>query len=84
MMFGIDCPGCGFQRSILFVMTGDFIKAFHSYPAIFTIILLFLVLIISSVFKWKKRRKVLLSLVYVNAIVIIVSYCIKMSYLLYI
>lgn len=83
-MFGIDCPGCGFQRSILFVMKGDFIEAFHSYPAIFTIILLFLVLIISSVFKWKKRRKVLLSLVYVNTIVIMVSYCIKMSYLLYI
>ena len=83
-MFGIDCPGCGFQRSILFVMKGDFIEAFHSYPAIFTIILLFLVPIISSVFKWKKRRKVLLSLVYVNTIVIMVSYCIKMSYLLYI
>lgn len=83
-MFGIDCPGCGFQRSIVNLIKGDFTEAYHSYPAIYTIILLFLVLIISSVFKWKKRKKVLLSLVYVNAIIIIVSYCIKMSYLLYI
>ena len=83
MLFGIECPGCGFQRSVLYVINGNFDEAFYSYPAIYTIILLFIVLIFNFVFKFKKRRKVLLSLVYVNAIVIIVSYGIKMSYLLY-
>ncbi|PWS30801.1 DUF2752 domain-containing protein [Pedobacter paludis] len=40
--FGIDCPGCGLQRSILSLLKGDFIDSFKFYPA--TIPLIFIVL----------------------------------------
>jgi len=40
--FGIDCPGCGLQRSILALFRGDFTESFKFYPA--TIPLIFIVL----------------------------------------
>jgi hypothetical protein len=30
---GIDCPGCGFQRSIIALIKGNFGESFHLYPA---------------------------------------------------
>lgn len=40
--FGIDCPGCGLQRSILSLFRGDLTASFKYYPA--TIPLIFIVL----------------------------------------
>ncbi|MBO9674557.1 MAG: DUF2752 domain-containing protein [Sphingobacteriaceae bacterium] len=40
--FGIDCPGCGLQRSVLALLKGDLITSFKLYPA--TIPLIFMVL----------------------------------------
>ena len=40
--FGIDCPGCGLQRSVLALFRGDLIASFKFYPA--TIPLIFVVL----------------------------------------
>jgi len=40
--FGIDCPGCGLQRSVLALFRGDLTASFKLYPA--TIPLIFIVL----------------------------------------
>ncbi len=32
-IFHIDCPGCGFQRSVLELLRGNFSLSFHLYPA---------------------------------------------------
>ena len=45
--FGIDCFGCGFQRSLSFIFQGEFIAAFKMYPAIYTLILFAAFLIIN-------------------------------------
>ncbi|MCH2198930.1 MAG: DUF2752 domain-containing protein [Flavobacteriales bacterium] len=34
---GIDCPGCGIQRSLLSMLKGDFFDAFIYYPGLFPI-----------------------------------------------
>ena len=31
--FGIDCPGCGFQRSIIALLQGDLMTSVKLYPA---------------------------------------------------
>ncbi len=36
-LFGVDCLGCGMQRSLLFIAKGEFVDAFKMYPAIYTI-----------------------------------------------
>lgn len=40
-IFGIDCPGCGLQRSLVLLLKGDFSGAFHMYPAVYPMLLLF-------------------------------------------
>ena len=37
---GIDCPGCGFQRSVLALLKGNWMESWHYYPATVPILLL--------------------------------------------
>ena len=39
---GIDCPGCGFQRSVLALARGNFNESFMLYPPAVPILLFFL------------------------------------------
>ena len=39
---GLDCPGCGFQRSVVALFKGDVGSSFHLYPASMPIIALML------------------------------------------
>jgi len=39
--FGIDCPGCGLQRSFLALLKGDVVGSFKWYPPTIPLILLF-------------------------------------------
>jgi len=45
-MFGINCPGCGLQRSIIFLLKGELWASVKMYPPllpiIFTLVLYFL------------------------------------------
>ena len=39
---GIDCPGCGFQCSVLALFEGDLVSSFKLYPATMPLIILLL------------------------------------------
>ena len=77
-MFGIECPGCGIQRSFVLLVKGDFVGAFHMYPAIYTLILLGILLILGKRLRLPKRRTILYSLTAVNVVIIVTSYLHKM------
>ena len=49
-LLGVDCPGCGLQRSAHLLLHGEFVAAFQMYPAIYTIIPLFALVISSKIF----------------------------------
>lgn len=78
-LFGLDCLGCGFQRSLLYVIKGDFIVAFNVYPAIYTLILLAIFLILNLKFKFKSGKKIIIIFTIINVLIIIASYFIKMK-----
>lgn len=78
-LLGIDCPGCGLQRSIVLLAQGDFIEAFKMYPAIYTIVPLFLLIGIKFFYKFKYSSKIINLLSIFTVIIIIVSYIIKIS-----
>ncbi|MDX1327365.1 MAG: DUF2752 domain-containing protein [Arenibacter sp.] len=82
-IFGIDCPGCGIQRAISFILNGDFVAAFYMFPAIYTIILLIAFLGLSLFIDIKNSFKIKLYLLYLNAGIIIVSYILKMLQIIY-
>ncbi|SDR99812.1 Protein of unknown function [Polaribacter sp. KT25b] len=78
-LFGIDCLGCGFQRSLLSVIKGDFTAAFNLYPAIFTILIMAFFLLLHLKFKFKNGKKIIIILAIVNVLIIVISYYIKMK-----
>lgn len=76
-MFGVDCPGCGIQRSIAFLLKGDFSAAFEMYPAIFTIIPLLGFLLVDTFFKIKYANKISITLMISSVILILTNYILK-------
>ena len=78
-LFGIDCLGCGIQRATALLFKGEFIEAFKMYPAIYTLIILFLFLITNIWVKFKYDRIIKISLIVLNVLIVVISYLIKMN-----
>jgi hypothetical protein len=80
-LFGVECPGCGMQRSAHLLLQGEFMEAFKMYPAIYPLMLL-LVFLVSTLFvKFKFANQIKLILMLTTAGSILVSYLIKMNIL---
>ncbi|GAA4231182.1 DUF2752 domain-containing protein [Postechiella marina] len=76
-LFGLDCMGCGLQRSALLVAKGEFTDAFNMYPAIYTLILLFGIIAFNTFKNFKYASKIILILAVLNAVIIVTSFIIK-------
>ena len=74
---GVECPGCGMQRSIIALLKGDFYESFLLYPPLSLILILISLLIIHLSFDLKYGAKLLKWLFILNAVVIVVSFVIK-------
>ena len=78
-LFGIDCLGCGIQRAFILVIKGDFIEAFKMYPAIYTLLLFGIFLILNYKRKFKHCKRIILTLATINVLIIVINYFIKMK-----
>ncbi|AZA84863.1 hypothetical protein C1637_18960 [Chryseobacterium lactis] len=78
---GVECPGCGAQRAVVLVFEGRFSEAFHLYPAVYTLLLFFLILGLSFIDKKRKYGSVLMALLMINLVIIMVSYIYKHYFL---
>lgn len=76
-IFGFDCLGCGLQRAAVLLIRGEFVEAFYMYPAIYTLIPLFLVIGLNFFFKFKHASKIINILAILTVAIIIVSFTIK-------
>lgn len=76
-IYGIDCPGCGLQRSVAFLFQGDFVAAWDMYPAIFTIIPLLVLYTANFFFTIKYINKIILMLVLASVGLILTNYILK-------
>ncbi|WP_203258237.1 DUF2752 domain-containing protein [Hyunsoonleella ulvae] len=74
---GIECMGCGLQRSFALLMQGEFVAAFKMYPAIFTLITFLVVVSISFIKPFKFSNKVIAALAILNLIIIVGNYTLK-------
>ncbi len=79
-LFGVECLGCGIQRSISLIFQGQFVAAYKMYPAIYMLMLLVLFLIFNSFIKFKHDYKIKMSLIFINVIIIVVSYILKITH----
>lgn len=77
-LFGVECMGCGLQRSFSLILQGRFVDAFYMYPAIYTLIIMFSFILL-SVFKYNMKHsyRIIVTLAILNAVIIITSFTIK-------
>lgn len=76
-LFGVDCMGCGMQRSISLILHGNFVDAFYMYPAIYTLILLFGVIAVNTFKNFKYANKIIIILAILNVVIIIGNFILK-------
>ncbi|WP_298427454.1 DUF2752 domain-containing protein [uncultured Kordia sp.] len=77
---GIDCFGCGLQRSLSLITQGEFIEAFKMYPAIYTLILFFALVGINIFYKFRNSQKLINFLGITTVIIIIINFFVKKLY----
>lgn len=77
-LLGFECMGCGGQRAVALLLQGDFIAAFYMYPAIYTLIPLFLVVGINLFYKFKYAVQIIKLLAISSIAIIITSFLIKL------
>ncbi|MEM8520779.1 DUF2752 domain-containing protein [Flavobacterium sp. PL12] len=76
-LFGIECLGCGFQRSFFLLLQGDISGSFKMYPALFTTFLFLLILGLNHFDTSRNYKKLLLFSAVLNGTFIIVGYVFK-------
>lgn len=76
---GIDCPGCGFQRSVIALIQGDLHKSFQVYPPAIPLLLFFAYGIADRRFSLDTKNEFVKKTGYMLVgTIVMVSYCIKM------
>ncbi|MAP54187.1 MAG: hypothetical protein CL605_04725 [Altibacter sp.] len=78
-IFGVECLGCGIQRATALLFRGEFIAAFKMYPAIYSLIILAVVVVINLFVKFRYAFQIKVALLLLNVVIIIGSYIMKMS-----
>jgi hypothetical protein len=78
-LLGMDCPGCGIQRSISHLLQGEFVNAFYMYPGIFPLIFLFGFLTFDWFVQIKHGEQIKLWVTVFTIVTIITSYLIKVA-----
>jgi hypothetical protein len=79
---GIDCPGCGFQRSVLALLKGDVHQSFLLYPPTIPLLITAAWWLADSTFKLDTRNSAVKKTIFiVVALIITVSYTLKMMHL---
>lgn len=76
-VLGIECFGCGLQRAVLLLFRGEFAAAFQMYPAIYSLILLFGLLLVRNFTHIPQYSKILYILVATNLALIVGNYFLK-------
>ena len=74
---GIDCPGCGFQRSIIALIKGNLSESVHLYPAAIPFVITAIFVAFSGRFHVDKKNLIKKTLFMITGSIIMVSYVYK-------
>ena len=76
--FGVECPGCGMQRSFIELLKGDFVESFILFPALIPTISLIFYLMAHLISKFKNGANILIILFIINTTIVVLSYIYKL------
>lgn len=77
---GFDCPGCGLQRSILFLLKGDLQSSLQLYWATIPMLLMFAYCALYIRFSYRKGHLILIFLFCFNSVLIFCNYIYKLTH----
>lgn len=75
---GIECPGCGMQRSFIELLKGNFGESIILYPALIPTLILIILLTLHLIFKFKNGATALKYLFIFNASIVVLNYIYKL------
>jgi hypothetical protein len=78
--FGMDCFGCGMQRSFVALLKGNISESFQLYPALIPMIIMFLFLIVHLIFKFKKGGTWLKYMFILVSVIVVINFILKQVY----
>ena len=55
---GLDCPGCGMQRSAVAALRGDWMESWELYPPLAAVLLTALLTVGHLIFRWKRGARI--------------------------
>ncbi len=76
-LLGMDCPGCGIQRSAWLLLQGEFLAAFKMYPAIYPILGLFAFLLLDRFFRIRYANSISIGLMITSVLMILANFVYK-------
>ena len=75
---GIDCPGCGMQRSFIELLKGNIVECMQLYPALLPMIAMFTFLLMHLSFRFKHGAAILKFMFIGVWVIVIVGYVMKL------
>lgn len=76
---GIDCPGCGMQRSFIELLKGNFIYSLELYPALLPVLFTLIFTLLHIIFKFKNGAAIIKYSFISTMAIIVIKYIYKMS-----
>ena len=77
---GIDCPGCGMQRSFIHLINGDLITSFKLYPPLIPIVLTLVFLCLHLKYEFRNGARILVYSYSISSVFVITNYVVKIFY----
>lgn len=75
---GVECPGCGMQRSFMELLRGNIAESLALFPALIPTIILIGYLMMHLIFKYKNGANILKYLFIINTTMVVLSYIYKL------
>jgi hypothetical protein len=76
-LLGMDCPGCGMQRSMILLLKGEFAASFSMYPGLIPILATFVFLGLHLKYRFEKGAKTLTYMYVISFGIVLTNYIIK-------
>ena len=76
--FGVECPGCGMQRSFIELLKGNLSESFFLYPALIPMLFMLGLLGAHLIFRFQKGAKYLQYTFIFTASVVMINFIIKL------
>lgn len=76
-VFGIECPGCGLQRSVALLLKGEFLESFAMYPALLPMALLLGFLGLNRIVDFRRANTIVIWLSGITVFAILANFLLK-------